>query len=563
MPTITDPDIFLNQLLLVTSVAEANALIADNREHITRLFIQRVFQTAHDQREVDPTAARGLLDVLLYTVQQIDDPLLMGDVLSYHADWERREGQFDRLPSLYMAALEAYRKVPEQTPEEIARCLFNIGFVFFQEGDFGRAIVFLEQAIVHDLTTDQPERAIRALHLRGRIAYFQGDLSNAQRHFEQALMLAEHHNITHEVVAQLNNLGILHSERHDLDAAERCYRQVLERSRAKAYPAGEAMALGNLGVIAQGRGSLDEAEILFTQAATLDEQLSDTENRANDLSNLGLVAALRGNYAQAVTLYVQALSLARQARNSPRQVLALNNLGAAYHHLGDLSQTEAHYREALALSEQSDSHSQVEAHSGLGSIAQERGDNAQAEVAYARAVALVEKMRSGVIEVEYRAALFRSAIDAYTGLVLLCLRRRNPSEALAYIERARSRSFLDLLRVGSLQPDRHMPEVAANLLARETELLGRLRTWQLARPAADVPRDPAQLLTDLEAVYVQRDPAQLLAELEAVYNELQAHVPEYVALRRGTPVSVRELRHICSHPTRAAVQFPSVIDPRH
>src|SRR5439155_7998352 len=101
MSTIADPDTFLNQLLLVTSLAEANALIADNREHITRLFIQRVFQAAHDQREADPTAARGLLDVLVYAVKQLDDPLLMGDMLAYRADWERHEGQSDRLPWLY------------------------------------------------------------------------------------------------------------------------------------------------------------------------------------------------------------------------------------------------------------------------------------------------------------------------------------------------------------------------------------------------------------------------------------------------------------------------------
>jgi tetratricopeptide (TPR) repeat protein len=284
-----DPDTFFNQLLLINSVEEADALIAANQDHFTRHFIRRVFEAAYQLLEHNPEEVQGMLNVLTYAVNQLAAPLLMGDLLILRADWERRFEQSDRFPWLYAAALDEYRKVPDQAVSEIAVCLFNLGLAFFQRGEFKQAIDFLEQAIHHNLATRQPAMAVKALHLRGRIAHIQGDLAGAQARFNQALAIAEQHNLINDVLGQLNNLGMLHVERGELDTAEECYRQVLERSQAIDYTLGEAMATGNLGIIALERSSLDEADAFFRRAEAMYEALDEPEAQASNLGNLALV----------------------------------------------------------------------------------------------------------------------------------------------------------------------------------------------------------------------------------------------------------------------------------
>jgi hypothetical protein len=150
-----------------------------------------------------------------------------------------------------------------------------------------------------------------------------------------------------------------------------------------------------------------------------------------------------------------------------------------------------------------------------------------AENCYNRAMKLLETMRTNVIEVEHRTGLLVRGLDTYTGLVTLSLRNGRLAAALGYIEQARSRGFLDLLRVVLLQPARYVSGEITELLARESELLSRLRALQLGQPSSGVP--PHGL-------------GQLLTDLELLYMRLQEQVPEYVVLRKGVPVDLKEVK---------------------
>ncbi len=80
---MTDPDTFFNRFLQVKSVSEGHALIADNTIQITRLFIQRIIQRVHTQREENPVKAREMLDMLAYATmlhqQSLDLYTVLGD----------------------------------------------------------------------------------------------------------------------------------------------------------------------------------------------------------------------------------------------------------------------------------------------------------------------------------------------------------------------------------------------------------------------------------------------------------------------------------------------------
>jgi hypothetical protein len=99
------------------------------------------------------------------------------------------------------------------------------------------------------------------------------------------------------------------------------------------------------------------------------------------------------------------------------------------------------------------------------------------------------------------------------------------------VERARARSFVDALaRTASLMPG-SLPEVLAT---REQELLALLHLRQEEVASADGRQLPA-LLAEL---------AQLRDQLQDLWGELAISSPEYVALRRGEPLSWPVLQEV-------------------
>lgn len=349
-------DEFFNQLLLVTSLENANALIDASREHVTRLFLRRVFEAARLERQASAEQARAMLNVLHYAVNRIADPLVLGDELALRAEWERQNEQSDRFLYLYAAALETYQRVPTQASPEIALCLFNLGLACFQSADFARAGTYLDQAIAHDLASQLIPQAIDALHLRGRIADVQGNLDDARAYFARALKLAEEHGLEANVLSERNSLAILDFKRGDLDSARTQFEQTLERARTQNAQMVEALATGNLGLIALARANLDRAETWFSEARTLHTALGNVEGEATSQGNLGLVAARRGDHRRAIELFQDALARMRDAKNPAGIALYLSNLGDSHAHLSELTHTEEYFRQALSLAEQIKSH---------------------------------------------------------------------------------------------------------------------------------------------------------------------------------------------------------------
>jgi hypothetical protein len=103
-------------------------------------------------------------------------------------------------------------------------------------------------------------------------------------------------------------------------------------------------------------------------------------------------------------------------------------------------------------------------------------------------------------------------------------------QSLELVERAKSRTLVELLAHTELKPPESLP---AELVARESYLLGKQR--ELARPAAvaapDIPGPSKTLST-------------CMSELEEVWLTMEQYAPEYVALRRGTPLAYTDCRDL-------------------
>lgn len=113
---------------------------------------------------------------------------------------------------------------------------------------------------------------------------------------------------------------------------------------------------------------------------------------------------------------------------------------------------------------------------------------------------------------------------AYEYLVDALIDRGADAEAFAVVQQAKSRALLEVAGTTELEPSVPRLGRVAELLAEEARCLERLTG--LAQPPGTG--------TD--------DPQGEVARLDAIYSEMEAHDPDYVSMRRGTPATHASLR---------------------
>jgi tetratricopeptide (TPR) repeat protein len=143
----------------------------------------------------------------------------------------------------------------------------------------------------------------------------------------------------------------------------------------------------------------------------------------------------------------------RQAGSRELEITDLANLGNVHQLAGRLEKALEYLSQALDLAETLDLPlAKVHTLFARG-LAWERGGHFEAaEYDYRAAVVVVEEIRGRLMEEFQRIDFLADRLAPYRRLVLLLSHHlARPGQALDYVERARSRTFLDLLEPSNLQ----------------------------------------------------------------------------------------------------------------
>ena len=292
-------------------------------------------------------------------------------------------------------------------PILVAQADYNIAYLYFLRGEYGRAIQMLHEAMASGKkATDKYQLALCNLDLA-------------------------------EIYLELN----LNNEAADLArAAHEQFQQL-----GMGYEAAKTLVFG---AIAAGRqGQPFEALELFAQA----KQLFTQEKNQVWPSLLDLYQAL-------VLLQEGRLFEARQMAAKAHEFFAASNVrGKAV--VADLllarialrmQEIPAAYQHCLAgLQRLNGQESPLLAYQAgflLGEVERARGNEGAAFTAYEGARQALDKIRGQLRGEELKLAFFSNKSEIYEHLVDLCLRTRgNFEEIFGYIEQAKSRSLLDLM----------------------------------------------------------------------------------------------------------------------
>jgi tetratricopeptide (TPR) repeat protein len=172
------------------------------------------------------------------------------------------------------------------------------------------------------------------------------------------------------------------------------------------------------------------------------------------LGNLGTIARLQGHLAEAESYQRQALALTRAIGHKGGEAQDLANLALVWRDAGKLAAALAQQSEALALAATLDQPELLwRICAGRAESYRRLGDPQSASEDLKAAVAGIEQVRGRLQRDIEKLTFFGEDKGAiYSGLVLLLHRElQEEAEALDYVERARSRLFLDILERAGLR----------------------------------------------------------------------------------------------------------------
>jgi CHAT domain-containing protein len=355
-----------------------------------------------------------------------------------------RLGRYEQARANFLLALEALRELGDQRGE--AETIFEIGLTYEKMGLFAEADEqYREGKQIGEDMEDAFVVATGNLYL-ANTAWFRGDYQQAFQSLSAAEKMAKQANDTQLSIMVKNTRGLMYWTLNDTDKGLTYLKQAVALSEQADIKTELASSLNNLGLIYRQREEYETSLEYFERAKSIDEDLNSRWGLGYDYRNIGMSLLKLGNLGEAESHFLKAEKVSAEIKNAINWVKALLELGNVNRDLRKPVPAKKYYEQAYAVATRYGI-KEVEWRAAGGQAALLR-DDAKLEEAfnwYAVAVEVVEGMRASLKIDELRNSFQTNKLDLYRETIEVLVRMGRTEEAFNYLERSRSRSFIDLL----------------------------------------------------------------------------------------------------------------------
>jgi CHAT domain-containing protein/tetratricopeptide (TPR) repeat protein len=342
--------------------------------------------------------------------------------------------------------VDAVRTARPQQERHIQRLSLYDGLVAIHTQNYESG-----EAILNDLLTQaniEDEVRMRASTILAHAQWFQTNYDRALELHHKVHTLAvtiEHHAFQGHA---LLNMSMIYHELGDFAQALSLSEQSLHQYEAVGDVYLSTHARYEVGKNAMQLGRWHDAQVHFAEAASSYERLHVQAQLANLCCLQGMLHHALGHESQSEMWYRRSLEISQVPEHSNTAVTM-----DAWLLLGLLYQTQGQWPQALDAIESAarlardlrNTHSTALTHFRRGDIYKAWGRSDAAIEEYQEAIVLLETMRGAAAVEDVKLGLLGATQQIYEAMVLLCLDLGRPAEAFHYVERARSRAFLDTL----------------------------------------------------------------------------------------------------------------------
>jgi len=435
------------------------------------------------------------------------DPELRADLAYWQGEIDQRANRRDSAAKSFSEAAES-----TQDPLKKSQALVNAGLARLIEGKLGFAEESFEQARAIARASGNTQGILHALLGLAKLELGRRDLERALQLLEEARKLSADRLSGVEQAQVLMEIGIVLAVANLPDAAEKSYSAAREAVRTGPADLREPDLVPRLlEALASNERALEGRRGKFSEAS----QKAASSSTVMALEGVPRVNPNRFEIADDLIIEaVRELGQGHVERGLSRALDAIDEGRAA-------NFREGVFRGQCLVS-------QALAALGYYEPALRFALAAVADLEALRGEETSEATKIGFVAA--RTEIYGFAVDL--GRIVADLQCDNSflQQSLELVERAKSRTLIELLARTDLKPPESLP---AELVARESYLLGKQR--DLARPVTDASVKILGAPTTLSAC---------MSELDEIWLTMEQYAPEYVALRRGTPLVYADCRDL-------------------
>ncbi|RMH37409.1 MAG: CHAT domain-containing protein [Nitrospirae bacterium] len=415
----------------------------------------------------------------------------MGEIEDVAAQYRRigriyylRLNRYERARQHLTAALDIYRDLGDRRGE--AETILDIGLTFEKTGLFDEADRWYRQGQTIAEELHDPFLLATAFLYQANTAWFRGNYQKAFELLSVARTFAEDAKDLQLTIMITNTRGLLYWTLNDTDKALHHLKEAVTLAEQADIKTELASSLNNLGLVYRQRGEYATALTYFEQARHIDEALKSRWGLGYDHRNIGMALFKLNKLQEAEQHFLDAERISAEIKNVTNWVKALLELGNVNRALERFDSALTYYERAYALAQRYGIR-EVEWRAAQGKARLLRSTQPdEAFRWYATAVDVVESMRATLKIEELRNSFQSNKLDLYRETISLLVDMGRTDDAFNYLERSRSRSFIDLLGNQKLtlksETDQRTLETIASLSQQLTALKRELASYDEAPP---------------------------------------------------------------------------------
>jgi len=355
-----------------------------------------------------------------------------------------RLNQFAQARKYFQQAYQLFEEL--ENNEQKVETLLELGLVAEKLGDFSQALDFYQKAQTLASADDLPKGLSKALLYQANSHWFQGNYQKAFRFQKESLNIAEAENDKRQQAFIFNTLGLIYWTLNDSERALEHLNHSLELAQEIRSTLDVASANNNIGLVYRKDKNYEKSIEYFNKALEKDIELKSKWGQGYTHRNLGMSYMRMGQLDQAEPHITQAIELSREIGNQTNLVKAMLESGHLAVEKNDCDKAIAIFQETGTLAQKLNI---PEVHwralRGGGVCLAKAGKLTEAVELYKQAVAVVDRMRAAIKVEEFQNGFLTDKQDVYKELILVLLNLGKVEESFNYAERAKSRSFIDLL----------------------------------------------------------------------------------------------------------------------
>ncbi|HSI87554.1 MAG TPA: CHAT domain-containing protein, partial [Pyrinomonadaceae bacterium] len=447
--------------------AAGRAFISLGLEHLAgRTMVARLLAVAMlGEYKVAKAIGTSALDIF----ERHSDELAAGKIELNLSNVAARRGRYTDAKQYGQRALTRFEKIKDREWQAMAEN--SLANTYADLNDFRSAERLYRDALAsaRGLGMTVTEAEIEAS--LGNLAVFRGSYGSALNYFESSRRKYEDLGMPHQSAIADLEIAYIYAELGLYQEAFEIYAATVPKLRSRHLRAEEARARANFGHASEKLGRYRKADSQLRAAARLFENEGNLSERALAELSLARLEANRGNYDRALEYARRAGDMLSESDNPRHALHAQWSEAEILRTSGDIESSAQIYRKLIRSSAKLEQRGiQQAALNALGKVAVLQGRGAAAVKRFEEAAAIVEDLRAPLPGEEFRMAFLGERLEPFLNLAQIHTKAGNFTDALIWIERARSRTLAESIVASRTSSSENPDPLFEKLSARREEL---------------------------------------------------------------------------------------------